>query len=505
MSTTVLLVEGAVIFVGGGAIGYVIRHYVALARRGSLEADIEEKMLQAKREARVIEDEALSRASILREELKKSEDRILKQEERLDKRERELGQKEDQAARERSELGAKVRELDLVKEKILAKEKELGSKLEEISQLSKEQARELLIQKVTRECEEDINSRLLKLARDGEARLEERAKDIVVNAIYRIGNAQVSQFTTSTVEIENEEIKGKIIGKEGRNIKTFERYAGVELLVDETPNAIVVSCFDPVRRAIAKNALEMLIKDGRIQPAKIEECLEKAKKDIGVFMKKKGQEAVLACGLLSMPEELIPIIGRLYFRTSYGQNVLDHSVEMAHIAGILAQELGVDPYVARAGALLHDIGKAVDHEIQGTHVEIGRKILMKYGVDERVILAMQAHHEEYPYETVESVIVQVADAISGGRPGARRDTVDRYIKRLEDLEAIALAFTGIEKVYALQAGREIRVFVTPALVSDLEARDLARNIALRVEQELRFPGEIKINVIRESRVIEFAR
>lgn len=505
MSTTVLLLEGAVIFVGGGAIGYVIRHYVALARRGSLEADIEEKMLQAKREARVIEDEALGRASVLREELKKSEDRVLKQEERLDKRERELSQKEESLAKEKAEMSVKAKELELVRATTLSKEKELGSRLEEVAQLSREQARELLIHKVTRESEEDINSRLLKLARDGEARLEERAKDIVVNAIYRIGNAQVSQFTTSTVEIENEEIKGKIIGKEGRNIKTFERYAGVELLVDETPNAIVVSCFDPVRRAIAKNALEMLIKDGRIQPAKIEECLEKAKKDVGVFMKKKGQEAVLACGLLSMPEELLPIIGRLYFRTSYGQNVLDHSVEMAHIAGILAQELGVDPYVAKAGALLHDIGKAVDHEIQGTHVEIGRKILMKYGVDERVILAMQAHHEEYPYETVESVIVQVADAISGGRPGARRDTVDRYIKRLEDLEAIALAFTGIEKVYALQAGREIRVFVTPALVSDLEARDLARNIALRVEQELRFPGEIKINVIRESRVIEFAR
>lgn len=310
---------------------------------------------------------------------------------------------------------------------------------------------------------------------------------------------------TSTVMIEDEEIKGKIIGKEGRNIKTFERLSGVEVLVDETPNGIVISCFDPVRRAIAVNALQMLIKDGRIQPAKIEECLDKAKREIGVFMRKKGEEAVLVCGLLSVPDELIPIIGRLYFRTSYGQNVLDHSIEMAHIAGVLAQELGADVHVAKAGALLHDIGKAVDHEIQGTHVEIGRKILMKYGVDERVILAMQAHHEEYPYETVESVLVQVADAISGGRPGARRDTVDRYIKRLEDLEALAMSFSGIERVYALQAGREIRVFVSPTLVNDLEARDLARNIALRVEQELRFPGEIKIHVIRESRMIEFAR
>jgi ribonuclease Y len=346
---------------------------------------------------------------------------------------------------------------------------------------------------------------MLKLSHDGEAKLMEKAKDILVNNIYRIANGQITQFMSSTILIDNEEIKGKIIGKEGRNIKTFERMSGVEVLVDETPNGIVISCFDPVRRAIATNALEMLIKDGRIQPAKIEECLEKAKKEIGVFMRKKGEEAVIACGLLSMPEELIPIIGRLYFRTSYGQNVLDHSIEMAHIAGMLASELGADVYVAKAGALLHDIGKAVDHEIQGTHVEIGRKILMKYGVDERVILAMQAHHEEYPYENTESVLVQVADAISGGRPGARRDTVDRYIKRLEDLEALAMSFAGIERVYALQAGREIRVFVSPTLINDLEARELARNIALRVEQELRFPGEIKIHVIRESRMIEFAR
>lgn len=505
MNSTVLLIEGAVTFIAGGVVGYVIRHYVALSRRGSLEAEIEEKMLQAKREARSIEDEALERASALRDELKKSEDRISKQEERLDKREKELDEKDSRLSKDFVHLAQKTKEIESRKESLDQKEKEIFATLENVAKMTQTEAKELILKKVTKENEEDIISRSIKLAREGEAKIEERARDILVNAMYRIGNAQVSQFTTATVEIENEEIKGKIIGKEGRNIKTFERYAGVELLVDEAPNAIVVSCFDPVRRAIAKNALEMLIKDGRIQPAKIEECLEKAKKEIGVFMKKKGEEAVFACGLLSMPEELIPIIGRLYFRTSYGQNVLDHSVEMAHIAGILAQELGVDPYVAKAGALLHDIGKAVDHEIQGTHVEIGRKILMKYGVDERVILAMQAHHEEYPYETIESVIVQVADAISGGRPGARRDTVDRYIKRLEDLEAIALAFTGIEKVYALQAGREIRVFVSPSLVSDLEARELARNIALRVEEELRFPGEIKIHVIRESRVIEFAR
>lgn len=488
------LIAGAV----GALFGYVARNYVAKQKRGTIEAELNEMILEAKKEAHKIEEDALSRAQEVRNEIEKTKERLEKQEERLDRREGEL-------ARELETLRGKAHDLEALKEKITEKEKEIAGKYEEVAELSRDDARELLLEKVTREAEEDLQSRMLKLSRDGEQRLMDRARDILINCVYRIANQNVSSFTTSTVEIEDEEIKGKIIGKEGRNIKTFERLSGVELLVDEVPNGIVVSCFDSVRRAIAVNALEMLIKDGRIQPAKIEECIDKAKKEIGVFIRKKGEQAVLDCGLLSIPDELIPILGRLYFRTSYGQNVLDHSIEMAHIAGLLAQELGADVHVAKAGALLHDIGKAVDHEIQGTHVEIGRKILAKYGVDPRVIQAMQSHHEEYPYETLESVIVQVADAVSGGRPGARRDTVDRYIKRLEDLEAIALAFTGIERVYALQAGREIRVFVTPTLVSDLQARELARQIAIRIEQELRYPGEIKINVIRESRVIEIAR
>lgn len=503
--TSVLLIEGATTLLAGCALGYVIRHHVAKNRLGSIEADIEEKILQAKREARIIEDEALTKASALRDEMKRNEERISKQEQRLDKREEEITSRDILLAKEMQVLREKEVTIKNSQDSITEREKLITKELEKVAGLTEKEAEELLLRKITHESEEDLQSRVLKLARDGEVRLEEKAKEILVSSIYRIANGPISQFMTATVEIEDEEIKGKVIGKEGRNIKTFERMSGVELLMDDMPLGIVISCFDPVRRAIAKNALEMLIKDGRIQPVKIEEYLEKAKKDIGLFMRKKGEEAVLVCGLLSIPEELIPIIGRLYFRTSYGQNVLDHSIEMAHIAGVLATELGADIYVAKAGALLHDIGKAVDHEIQGTHVEIGRKILAKYGVDERVILAMQAHHEEYPYETVESVLVQVADAISGGRPGARRDTVDRYIKRLEDLEALAMSFTGIERVYALQAGREIRVFVSPSLVNDLEARDLARNIALRVEQELRFPGEIKIHVIRESRSIEFAR
>lgn len=478
--------------------GYVIRHYVAIYRRGSIEQEIQEKLLNAKKEALRIEDDAVSRAKEEKEYLNKLEERLTKKEEDVDKRDKMV---RDEIA----SLKEKGEALKAIKEKLEEKEKTISKEIENIAKLSQEEAREMVLQNVTKSYEEDIRLRMLKLSRDGESLLAEKAKDILVNSVYRIANGNISNFFSSSVEIENEEIKGKIIGKEGRNIKTFERYSGVELLVDEAPNLIVVSCFDSVRRAIAVNALQMLIKDGRIQPAKIEECIEKAKKEIGTFINKKGEEAILASGVLTVPEAIVPLLGRLYFRTSYGQNVLDHSVEMAHIAGMLATELGADAHVARAGALLHDIGKAVDHEIQGTHVEIGRKILAKYGMDERVILAMQAHHEEYPYETIESVLVQVADAISGGRPGARRDTVDRYITRLSDLEAIALAFQGIERVYALQAGREIRVFVTPSVVSDVQALSLARDIALRIEQELRYPGEIKVNVIRESRVIEFAR
>lgn len=482
----------------GGTLGYFGRHYIALVRKNSIENEIEEKILEAKKTAKKIEEEALKFSDDQKQRLDKIETR-------LDKKEDELESREEAVKLEKEKLLNAGEELKQIKERINLKEKNLDKELEKIANLNEEEAKNILIKRIEKETEEDLKSRLFKLSRDGEQKLEEKAKEIIVTAIHRMANSNITEFMSSTIEIEDEEVKGKIIGKEGRNIKAFERASGVEVLVDEVPNAVVISCFDPVRRAIAKNALEMLIKDGRIQPAKIEEFLEKAKRDLGTFMRKKGEEAVHECGLLNIPDEILPILGRLYFRTSYGQNVLDHSIEMAHIAGMLALELGANVQVAKAGALLHDIGKAVDHEIEGTHVEIGRRILFKYGVDEKIILAMQAHHEEYPYETVESVIVQVADAISGGRPGARRDSIENYIKRLSDLENIALSFGGIDKVYALQAGREVRVFVEPSIINDFEAIKLARNIAIKIETEIKYPGEIKINVIRESRVIEFAR
>jgi ribonuclease Y len=307
------------------------------------------------------------------------------------------------------------------------------------------------------------------------------------------------------VAIPSDEMKGKIIGKEGRNIKAFERATGVDVLIDDVPNRITLSSFDPLRRYVAKFALEKLIADGRIQPVKIEETVEKTRAEVADIIKEKGETAAYEAGVIGLDPRLVALVGRLHFRTSYGQNMLQHSIECAHIAGMLATELGADPAVARAAALLHDIGKTVDHEVQGTHVEIGRRILEKFGVDPRIIQAMQSHHDEYPYETPEAVIVQVADAISGGRPGARRDTVERYLERLGDLERLAGTFSGVEKVYAISAGREIRIFVNPGKISDIAMHKLARDIATRIQQELKYPGEIKVNIIRENRVVEFAR
>ncbi|MBI2175120.1 MAG: ribonuclease Y [Parcubacteria group bacterium] len=344
-----------------------------------------------------------------------------------------------------------------------------------------------------------------KLELFGREELERKARNILSTIIQRVASSTASEVTTSTVSIPSDDIKGKIIGKEGRNIRALERAAGVEVIIDDTPGAVLISSFDPVRRQIARIALENLILDGRIQPARIEETVEKAKLDVEKMMKEAGETAMYEVGVFDIDPRLLMLLGRLRFRTSYGQNVLQHSIEMAHLAGMLASELGADVQIAKKGALLHDIGKAVDHEVQGTHVEIGRRILQKFNVDTRIIQAMQSHHEEYPYETLESVIVQTVDAVSASRPGARRDSIENYLKRLEDLERIANTFDTVEKSYAIQAGREIRVFVTPEKITDVEAKTLARNIADQIERELKYPGEIKVHVIRETRVVEYAR
>ena len=508
MSVNVVLLASAAGIIGI-ALGYYLRLIISLGKRGSMELQIKSMELAATEEAKKItlhaQEEAAKVLHEARGEQKEKEDKIKKTEERLIKKEDLLDKRQTDIDKEVEDIKQKIAEVKRVKEKVDAMEQSKRFELEKIAHLSEEEAKAQLFATFEKKYEEDILMRMQKLERSGEERLEKRAQEILTTAIQRLGNSVSPDILTTTVNIPNDEIKGKIIGKEGRNIKAFERVTGVEVIVDDTPGTITISSFDPIRRQIARIALENLILDGRIQPAKIEGIVEKAQQDINKIIKEKGQQAAYECGVINLPPQVVAILGRLHFRTSYGQNVLQHSIEMSHIAGMIAEELKANVAIAKAGALLHDLGKAVDHEVQGTHVEIGRRIMQKFGVDPLVIKAMEAHHGEYPYETLESYIVQTADAISGARPGARRDTVENYLKRLAELEAIATSFPGVEKAYALQAGREIRIFVKPEEMGDLQAKELARNVADRVEKELKYPGEIKVNVIRELRTIEYAR
>lgn len=508
MSTITIVLGGLGLLVGIG-VGYYLRMVIALAKQGSMELEIKEQMIAAKEEAQKVLDEAKSRADEKSrtmeieekrrlEDLKKAEERIIRKEDALELKEKEIHKSAE-------DLNAKTEQLNVSKLEVEEKKLGLQSELEKISGLSEEEARARLMKQIEDRYEEDTLVRMQKLENASKEKLDLRAREILASSIQRIANDGVGEFMATTVSIPNDEIKGKIIGKEGRNIRAFERASGVELIVDDTPGVITISSFDPVRRQVARIALENLIIDGRIQPAKIEEFVEKAKEDINKIIKQKGEEAVYECGIFNLDPRVVAILGRLHFRTSYGQNVLAHSVEMAHVGGIIAEELGADVAVAKAGCLVHDIGKALTHEVQGTHVEIGMRILQKFGTDQRIIDAMKSHHEEFPYETIESHIVQTADAISGGRPGARSDTAENYLKRLTELETLIDSFDGVEKSYAIAAGREVRVFVNPENTTDLQAKDMSRDIAKAIEQELKYPGEIRVIVIREQRIISYAR
>ncbi len=509
MSITTIILIGAGALLLGVLVGYYLRVMVALGKRRSIEIDIKQMLVGAKEEAQKITDDAKKKSEArleeIKEEEKKKEIEFKETEKRLIKKDELLDSRQVEIDKEVENIKLKVEEIKKIQEKVLGIEEQKRTELERVAKLTQEEAKNELLKDVEKKYEEDILVRIQKLENSNEEKLDRRAKDILATSIQRLAASTASDLMTTTVAIPNNEIKGKIIGKEGRNIRAFERASGVELIVDDTPGLIVISSFDPIRRQVARVALENLILDGRIQPAKIEELIEKAKEEINKIIKEKGEQAVYECGIFNFDPRIVAIIGRLYFRTSYGQNVLQHSVEMAHIAGMIAEELGADVAIAKAGALVHDIGKALDHEVQGTHVEIGMRILQKFGADERIVTAMKSHHEDYPYETIESIIVQTADAISGGRPGARRDSVENYLKRLQELEALVNTFDGVDKSYALSAGREIRIFVTPEKLSDAEAKLMARDIAIKIEQELKYPGEIKVTMIRETRIIEYAR
>lgn len=496
------------LFIGAGA-GYYGRYLHALSKKSSLELLLKERELEAEQKALAVIEKAEEKAEAIvqeaRQNQKYSEEKLDQKEAHLTKREEFLDNRQMDIESQKESLQTKVDEIKSIKARIDERQAEIEQKYEEVAGLSKEEAVEAIVKKVETEHAEDLRARLTKLERQGSEAFEEEATNLLLAAIHRVGNNIPSNVMTAHVEIPSDDIKGKVIGKEGRNVRAFERATGVDVLIDESPGYIVLSSFDPIRREIARVALEMLIKDGRIQPAKIEELVEKARSEVAKTVKAMGEKAAYEAKVPNLHPDLVMILGRLHFRTSYGQNVLWHSVEMSHIAAMIAEEVGADVGIARAGALLHDIGKCVSHEVSGTHVEIGIRILEKYGVDQKVILAMRAHHEEYPYETPESIIVQVADAISGGRPGARRDSIENYIKRLSDLEGIATALAGVDKAFAIAAGREIRVLVNPTTLNEFETNALARTIATTIEERLRYPGEIKVHVIRETRVISYAR
>ncbi len=493
----------------GVVAGYFVRYFLAARRIGSLEERLKEDIRKAKAEAQDIVLEAKNKAVGLldeaREELKERKVGLDRLEERLFKKDEEFTKREGELREEKEGMAAKVKE---VEEKGKEFEELKGSVSEELSRIASitpHEAKEKLFREVEEKYSEDLARTLATLTREKREEIEKRSLEIMTEAIQRYARSHVSEMTTSVFTLPSEDLKGKIIGREGRNIRTIERLTGVELIIDETPETIIISSFDPMRREIARLALQKLIKDGRIQPAKIEEKVEEAKAEIDERIYAIGEEAAYEVGILGLPKEIIQLLGRLSFRTSFGQNVLVHSVEMAHLAGMIAAELGANVEVAKTGSLLHDIGKAIDHEVPGTHVELGRKILKKYGVGDEVIAAMEAHHEEYPFSTPESFIVGAADILSAARPGARRGTLENYLKRLEDLEKIATGFDGVRQAYALSAGREVRVFVVPEKIDDFRALQLARDIANKIESEMKYPGEIKVNVVRESRAVEYAK
>ena len=509
MNQYILLIIGILFLSLGSILGYYARQSIAKKQAGTLEAKLQKKVLKAKQDAETILSDAQQKARQVLSETQKEIDgrryEVVKTERLLLKRENIVDQKLSSFERNQKELEAKVERLRAVKESLEKLRQEAIANLEKVAKLSKEEAKKELISNLEKEYQQEILEKLRKLERDGWEKYEQKAKEILTSAIQKMALNQAQEITTTSLNLPSEEIKGRIIGKEGRNIRTLERLTGVEVIIDEAPEAVVISAFDPVRRQIAKMALEKLVQDGRIQPARIEEQVQKAEAEISKQINEGGEQAVYDTGGIGLNPRIVQLLGRLKFRTSYGQNALLHSIEVAHLAAALAAEIGANVSICKKAGLLHDVGKSVDHQIEGSHVDIGIKILEKFGVEKEVADAMKSHHEEYPYSTIESMIVQVADQISGARPGARKDTLENYLKRLGDLEKIALNFPGVEKAWALQAGREIRIFVKPEEIDDLGARSLAKAIAQQIQEELRYPGEIKVNVIRELRVIEHAR
>jgi ribonuclease Y len=489
--------------------GYIIRKQVMAKQGQSLEAKTQQQIEEAKKkkeqilaeaeeEARRIKKESESELKEKEKHLQELEKSIRKKEENLDKRSLNLDD-------EKKEINEKRKKIKQIRKEIDEIKTDQQERLAKVAEMSKEKAKDVLLSQVEEEQEAEVLEMINRMEKEAKEEGEKKANKIIATVIGRLASEVTAESTVKTVSLPNEEMKGRIIGREGRNIQSFEKEAGVDLIVDDTPEAVVISCFDPVRREQARIALEKLVADGRIHPAKIEETLKKAKEEVEKEIKKAGEQAAYEVGVAGAHSDLIKILGRLKYRTSFGQNVLKHSTEVAHIASMLAGELDADEEIAKKAGLFHDIGKAIDHEVSGNHALISKDIGKKYGLSEEVIHAIAAHHEDEEPKTLEAIIIKAADAISGARPGARRETLDFYLKRLKDLESIADSYEGVNNSYAIQAGREIRMIVEPEEISDLQAKKLARKVADRIEKELDYPGQVKVNVVREKRAIEFAK
>ena len=508
MMIIVLLVAGISV-----AAGYFIRKKIAEGKLNEAETVVKrmiddaekkaesvkkEKLVEAKEEVHKLRAEAEKEYKERRNELQKYEKRVLQKEETLDKKISQVEEKDNR-------YNDKFRKLQEKEEDISKLVDAQMQKLEDVSKLTLDEAKREILSMAEREVKQEMAIMVKDLESKAKDEAEKKAREIVSYAIQRCAADHVAETTVSVVSLPNDEMKGRIIGREGRNIRTLETLTGVDFIIDDTPEAVVLSAFDPIRREIARIALERLISDGRIHPSRIEEMVEKAKVEVDTMIKEEGEKASFETGVFGLHPELIKLLGRLKYRTSYGQNVLKHSVEISHLCGIMATEIGADPKLAKRAGLLHDIGKAVDHEMEGTHVEIGMDLLRRYKESKEVIHAMSTHHGDYEPQSVEAVLVTAADAISAARPGARGETLEAYIKRLEKLEEISNDFEGVDKSYAIQAGREVRILVKPEDINDAGLPLLARNSTKRIEQEMEYPGQIKVNIIRETRAIDYAK
>ena len=510
------IVTGVVAFTAGSIFAYLLVRSSYSRATGTVKSLLEKARseaeelkrateVNAREEALKIKEEAQKEAERMRSEFKEREKRLLRREDTLERKLSVLSRKEQNIERMEQNLKRQRREVESLREKLnslVEREKEL---LQQVSGMSREEAQKLLIERVSKDMERETDAIVARYIEKAKERATQQAKDILATAMQRVAVEQTQESSVATIDLPNEEMKGRIIGREGRNIRAFEKATGVDLIVDDTPGVVVVSAFDGLRREIARHSMEKLVADGRIHPARIEEVVEATKRQMNELIQKEGKNVCMELGVQGLHPRLISFIGRLKFRTSYGQNALAHSIEVAHICGILASELGLNPKLAKRCGLLHDIGKTVDQEIEGSHQQIGADLAKRYREEAVVVNAVASHHGDVPPASLYAVLVEIADAISAARPGARRETLEKYIQRLERLEEIATSFEGVQSAYAIQAGREVRVIVEPDKISDERAQVLARDIAEKIANELTFAGEIRVTVMRETRVVEFAR